>query len=54
MQLTQEAQRILADDVLQIDTFYPGVYAVMAPCITGWVWKPIPYLYYRTLKCEKS
>ena len=54
VQLTQEAQRILANDVLQVDTFYPGVYAVMAPCITGWVWKPIPYLYYRTLKCEKS
>lgn len=54
VKLTQEAQRLAAEDVLQIDTFYPGVYAVMAPCMTGWIWKPIPHLYFRSLKCEKS
>ncbi len=54
IEFTKQAQKLAADDVLQIDTFYPGVYAVMAPCMTGWVWKPIPYLYFRTLKCVKG
>ncbi|MDA0369036.1 MAG: hypothetical protein O2995_11640 [Proteobacteria bacterium] len=54
VEFTKQAQKLAADDVLQIDTFYPGVYAVMAPCMTGWVWKPIPYLYFRTLKCVKG
>ena len=49
-----EAQRMHAEDAIYIDTFYPGVYAVMAPCVTGWVWRPVPFTYWRDLRCEKK
>jgi hypothetical protein len=47
------AQQMIADAATMIDTFYPGIYAVMAPCISGWVFHPVPYTYWRELKCEE-
>jgi peptide/nickel transport system substrate-binding protein len=52
-QLIAEAQKMHADDAIYIDTFYPGVYAVMAPCIQGWSWRPVPFTYWRDLRCER-
>jgi peptide/nickel transport system substrate-binding protein len=54
IKMIEEAQETLARDAIMIDTFYPGVYAVMNPCIEGWVWKPVPYTYFRTIRCEKK
>lgn len=51
--LLAEGQKMHAEDAIYIDTFYPGVYAVMAPCVTGWVWRPVPFTYWRDLRCER-
>lgn len=47
------AQQKIADDATMIDTFFPGVHAVMAPCVSGWVFHPVPYTYWRDLKCDE-
>ena len=52
LEMIDKAQQMIADDATMIDTFYPGIHAVMAPCITGWVWHPVPYTYWRDLKCD--
>lgn len=52
LEMIGKAQQIIADGATMIDTFLPGIHAVMAPCVTGWVWRPVPYTYWRDLKCE--
>jgi ABC-type transport system substrate-binding protein len=52
--LINEAQKEYADNVLAVETFFPGFYAVMAPCIQGWVWRPVPHVYFRDLSCQRS
>ncbi|MBM3503440.1 MAG: ABC transporter substrate-binding protein [Alphaproteobacteria bacterium] len=51
--LLADAQRMHAEDAIYLDTYYPGVYAVMAPCMRGWLWRPVPYAYWRDLRCER-
>jgi len=53
LEMIGTAQQMIADAATMIDTFYPGIYAVMAPCISGWVFHPVPYTYWRELKCEE-
>ena len=54
MQLIADAQNLYKDEALAIETYYPGAYAVMAPCIEGWVWRPVQQAtYYRFLSCKK-
>lgn len=50
--LVREAQRLFAEDAVYVDTFYPGIFAVMNPCIKGWVWQPHERTVFRTLRCE--
>ena len=50
--LVAEAQKLYVEDAPGIETFYPGFYAVMAPCVHGWVWRPVNYVYFRDLRCE--
>ncbi len=52
LEMIAKAQKMIADDATMIATFFPGVHAVMAPCISGWVFRPVPYTYWRDLKCE--
>ena len=49
--LVGEAQRLFAEDAVYVDTFYPGIFAVMHPCIRGWVWQPHERTVFRTLRC---
>lgn len=51
--LVGEAQRLFAEDAVYVDTFYPGIFAVMHPCIRGWVWQPHERTVFRTLRCER-
>lgn len=50
----KKAQQMIADDATMISTFLPGYHAVMAPCVSGWVWHPVPFTYWRDLKCSGS
>jgi len=55
MQLIADAQNLYKDEALSIETFYPGFYAVMAPCITGWLWRPVQIATnYRSLSCKRA
>ncbi len=54
MQLIADAQNLYKDEALAIETYYPGAYTVMAPCIEGWVWRPVQQAtYFRDLSCKK-
>lgn len=52
-QMVAQVQKNLGEEVLAIETFFPGVYNIMQPCISGWVWRPVPYTYFRDLSCKK-
>jgi len=53
-QMVEQGQRKIADEALYVDTFYPGVFGVMAPCIEGWIFRPVPYVLWRDLSCKKT
>ena len=49
--LVQDVQKTFAEDAVYVDTFYPGIFAVMNPCIQGWTWQPHERTVFRTLRC---
>lgn len=53
LQMVAEAQREYYDQARQVDVLYPGVFEVMAPCVTGWQWRPVNYPHWADLTCEK-
>lgn len=52
--MVEEGQKRIAAEALYVDTFYPGVFGVMAPCIEGWIFRPVPYVLWRDLSCKKT
>ncbi len=53
LQMVAESQRQYYDQARQVDVLYPGVFEVMAPCVTGWQWRPVNYPHWADLTCEK-
>ncbi|MCH8110710.1 MAG: ABC transporter substrate-binding protein [Proteobacteria bacterium] len=53
IEMVAQSQRDYNDQARQVDVLYPGVFEVMAPCVTGWQWRPVNYPHWADLTCEK-
>ncbi|MBM3504427.1 MAG: ABC transporter substrate-binding protein [Alphaproteobacteria bacterium] len=51
--LVKKAQEIHAADAAYVNTFYPGTHAVMAACISGWLWQPHERTVFKNLRCNR-
>ena len=50
--LARQLQETYAADFVHLDTFHPPTFGVMAPCIQGWVWKPLNTFEWKYLSCK--
>jgi peptide/nickel transport system substrate-binding protein len=52
LQLARQLQETYAADFVQLDTFHPPTFGVMAPCIRNWIWKPLNTFEWKYLVCQ--
>ena len=53
-ELAHRALALYASDFVTVDTFFTPVFAVSAPCIQQWAWRPLNTWLWKYASCEAS